>query len=103
MTTQNESTSNETHTQRALGEGRATFAQAIEEAKSLQVTERILSSIEQAMMGRVHAPYDTEAAIEAARALNQALCDESLVRIREAEDRFTDALYLWRSANATSR
>ena len=69
---------------------------AIEEAKALQTTERIIASVERTMMGRVLEPYDSANALEATRKSNEAIRLADLNLIKTAQDCLLDELHLWR-------
>ena len=86
----------ETIEQKGIDEAGARLQRAVGYAKALEVVQRVIAGVERAILCLVPEGYDTAPAIAVARSLKQAINEKDTARIAEAEDHFSNELYMWR-------
>jgi len=85
----------ETIEQKGIDEAGARLQRAVGYAKALEVVQRVIAGVERAILCMVPESYDTAPAIAVARSLKQAIREKDTARIAEAEDHFSNELYMW--------
>lgn len=86
----------ETIEQKGIDEAGARFQRAVGYAKALEVVQRVISGVERAILCLVPKSYASAPAIAVARSLGQAIKEKDTARIAEAEDHFSNEIYMWR-------
>lgn len=82
--------------QKGIDEAAARFQSAVGYAKALEVVQRVISSVEKAILCLVPESYDMAPAIAAARSLKQAIKEQDTAKIAVAEDHLSNEIYMWR-------
>src|SRR5947207_3895776 len=86
----------ETIEQKGIDKAAARLQRAVGYAKALEVGQRVVAGVERAILCMVPESYDTGPAIAVARNVKQAIKAKDTARIAEAEDHFSNELYMWR-------
>jgi len=86
----------ETIEQKGIVEARARLERTVDYAKALEVVQRVFAGVERAILCQVPQVYDTTPAIDSARKVKQAIKEKDTACIAEAEDHFSNELYMWR-------
>jgi hypothetical protein len=82
--------------QKGIDEAGARFQSAVGYAKALELVQRVISSVEKAILCLVPETYDTAPAIAAARSLKQAIQEQDTAKTAVAEDHLSNEIYMWR-------
>ncbi|HZS10132.1 MAG TPA: hypothetical protein VFD58_35220 [Blastocatellia bacterium] len=83
-------------TRQAINEATVWLTGRTEEIRSLQLTERLLASIEQTPAESAPELYETSGMTEAWELLNQAIRESDLARVAEARERLSAEICRWR-------
>jgi len=81
--------------QKRIEKAEVRLQRAVDHAKALETVQRVFTGIEKAILCLIPESYDTGPAITVARSLKQAIKENDTARIEEAEDHFSNELYLW--------
>jgi hypothetical protein len=92
----------ETIEQKGIENAGVKLQRAVGHAKTLEIVQRVIAGVEKAILCLMPESYDTTPALTVARSLKQAIKDKETARIAEAEDHFSNELYLWH-LNLSSR
>jgi hypothetical protein len=92
----------ETIEQKGIENAGVKLQRAVGHAKTLETVQRVIAGVEKAILCLMTESYDTTPALTVARSLKQAIKDKETARIAEAEDHFSNELYLWH-LNLSSR
>jgi hypothetical protein len=81
--------------QNGIDQAEVRFQRAVDYAKTLEIVQRVIAGVEKALLSLIPQNYNVEPAFNVARNLKQAIKEKERERIAEAEDHFSNELYLW--------
>jgi len=87
--------------QNGIDKAEVRFQRAVDYAKTLETVQRVIVGVEKALLSSISQNYNVEPAFNVARSLKQAIKEKDTERIAQAEDRFSNELYLWRLSLTT--
>jgi hypothetical protein len=81
--------------QNGIDKAEVRFQRAVDYAKTLEIVQRVIAGVEKALLSSIPQNYNVEPAFNVARSLKQAIKEKETELIAQAEDRFSNELYLW--------